>query len=139
MNKTSHKTDIVYLIVDIVHIKLTIQDQIQTNQNFRLMPDPIQNLEIEIIPIIDPETLHTIDIEIIPTIGIETLQTIETIDIKKIDHAIILIIYQNIVILKIDHAIIHRKEVQAITTDKETTLNHHIGITHAIKIYNKKI
>ena len=103
------------------------------------MPDPIQILEIEIIQIIDPVTLHTIDIDISPTIGIETLQTIETIVIKTIDHAIILITYQNIVILKIDHAIIHSKEVQAITTDKETTLNHHIGITHIIKIHKKII
>ena len=53
------------------------------------MTDPNQVLEIEIIQIIDPETLHTTDIEIVLTIGKETSQTIETLDIKKIDHAII--------------------------------------------------
>ena len=34
---------------------------------------------------------------------------------------------------------IHKKEIQVITTDKGTTLNHHIGITHIIKIHNKII
>ena len=38
-----------------------------------------------------------------------------------------------------DHAINHRTEGQAITTDKETTLNHHIAIKHVIKIHNKII
>ena len=101
------------------------------------MPHPIQNLEMKIFQIIDLETLLTIDIKIIPTTGIETIQTIETLDIKLIDHAIILTTGQNIKIIKINHAIIHRTEVQAITTDNETTLNHHIGITHIIKIHNK--
>ena len=46
---------------------------------------------------------------------------------------------QNITNIKIDHATIHETEVQAITTDKETTLSHQIGITHVIKIHNKII
>ena len=71
--------------------------------------------------------------------GIETIQTIETLDIKIIDHAIILTTDQNIIIIKIDHATIHRTEVQTLTTDKGTTLNHHEGITHVIKIHNKII
>ena len=88
---------------------------------------------------IDLETLHTIEIEIIPTIGIETIQMIEIIDIKIIDHAIMLttdqtIKDQNITTIKIAHAIIHGTEILVITIDKETTLNHHIGITHIIKI-----
>ena len=120
-----------------VNIEITIQDQIQTNLKFHFMPVPVQILEIEIIQIIDLETFHAIDIEIIPTIGIETIQTIETLDIKIIDHAIILTTDQNINIIKIDHAIIHTTEVQAKTTDRGTTLNHHIGITHMIKIHNK--
>ena len=82
--------------------------------------------------------------KIIPTIGIGTIQVIEVIDIKTIDHAIILttdqtIKDQNIITIKIDHAIIRRTEIQVITTDKKTTLNHHIGITHVIKIHNKII
>ena len=93
---------------------------------------------------IDLETLHIIEIEIIPTIGIETIQMIEIIDIKIIDHAIILITVQtikdqNILTIKIDHATIHRTKIQVITTDKETTLNHLIGITQVIKNHYKII
>ena len=58
---------------------------------------------------------------------------------KKIDHAIILTTDQNIIILKINHATIHRTEIQAITIDKGMTLNHHIQITHVIKIHHKTI
>ena len=93
---------------------------------------------------IDLETPLIIEIEIIPTIAIETIQMIEIINIKNIDHAIILttdqtIKDQNIIAIKIDHATIHRTEIQVITTDQETTLNHHIGRTHVIKIHNKII
>ena len=100
---------------------------------------PVLVLEKEIIKIIGLQTFHRIDIEIILTIGIETIQTIKTLDIKLIDHANILTTDQNTTIIKIAHAIIHRTEVQAITTDKKTTLNHHIGITHVIKVHNKII
>ena len=93
---------------------------------------------------IDLETVHIIEIEIIPTIRIETIQMIEIINITIIDHASILttdqtIKDQNIITIKIDHATIHRTEIQVITTDKETTLNPHIGITHVITIHNKII
>ena len=93
---------------------------------------------------IDLETVHKIEIEIIPTIGIETIQMIEIINIKIIDHAIILttdqiIKDQNITTIKIDHATIHRTDIQVKTTDKETTLNPHIGVRHVIKIHNKII
>ena len=83
--------------------------------------------------------IHTIDIEIIPTIGIETIVTIKILDIKIIDHAINLTTNQNIVVIKSDHATVHRTEIQAIRTDEGTTLNHHIGITHVIKIHHKII
>ena len=139
VHRFSQQTSIVDHMVQIVNIKTTIQDKIQINPNFRLWTDPIQILEIENIQIIDLETLHTIDIEIILTIGIETIQTIETLDIKIIDHAIIQKADQNKIIIKIDHAIIQRTEAQAITTDKETTLNHDIGKRHVIKIHNKII
>ena len=43
IHKISHKTDIVDQIVKIVNIEITIQDKIQSNLNFRLMPVPIQN------------------------------------------------------------------------------------------------
>ena len=125
--------------MEIVNTEITIYDQIRTSLNFRLKPVPIQILEIEIIQMIDLETLHTIDTEIIPTIGIETIQTNNTLDNKIIDQTIILTTDQNITIIKIDHATVHRTEVQAITIDKETTLNHHIGITHFIKIHKKII
>ena len=76
IHETSDKTDIVDHMVDLFNNEITIQDQFQTNLNFRLMPVSIQNLEIEIIQIIDLEILHTIDLEVIPTIGIETIETI---------------------------------------------------------------
>ena len=144
IHEVSHKTDIVDQTVEIVNIEITIQDQTQTNLNFRLMPVPIQILEIEFIQIIDLETLHTIEIELIPTVGIETIQMIEILDIKIIDHVIILttnqtITDQNISTIKIDHAIIHRTEIQVIAIDRETTLSDHIEITHVIKIHNKII
>ena len=93
---------------------------------------------------IDLEILRIIEIEIIPTIGIETIQMIEIINIKIIDHAITQTTDQTIkdenkITIKIDLATIHRIEIQVITTDKEITLNHHIGITHVVKILNKNI
>ena len=139
IHEICRKTDLVDRIVEIVNIEITTQDQIQTNLNFRLMPVPIQVLEIEIVQLIDLETLHTIDIEIFSTIGIETIQIIEILDIKIINHAIILTTDQIITIIKIDHAIIHRIEIRNRTIDKETTLSHHIGITHVIKNHNKII
>ena len=123
IHKTSDKTDIVDHMVELFNIEVTIQNQFQTNLNFRLMPVFIQILEIKITQIIDLETLQTIYLEVIPTIGIETIQIIETLDIKIIDHAIILTTDQNIVIIKIDHAIIHRPEIQVTTIGKETTLS----------------
>ena len=93
---------------------------------------------------IDLETLHIIEIENIPTIGIKKFQMIEIINVEIIDHAIILttdqtIKDQNVITIKIVHATIHRIDFQVITTDKETTLSHHIGITHVIKFNNKII
>ena len=41
-HEISHKTDIVDRIAEIVSIKITIQNQIQTNLNFRLMPVPFK-------------------------------------------------------------------------------------------------
>ena len=90
IHQNSHKTDTFDHIAERVNVEITIQDQIPANLNFRLIPVPIQILEIKIIQIIDLETLHTIDIETIPTIGIEFIQTIETLDIKIFDRAIIL-------------------------------------------------
>ena len=71
--------------------------------------------------------------------GIEFNQTIKILDIKIIDHAIILTTDQKIIVIKIDHATIHRTEIQSRTKDKGTNLNHHIRITHVIKIHHKII
>ena len=38
--------------------------------------------------------------------------------------------------MKIDHTTIHKTESQFITTDRETTLNHHKGVTHVIIFQN---
>ena len=142
--KEIHKTDIVDQTVEIVNIEITIHDQTQTDLNFRLMPVAFQILGIEIIQIVDLETLHTIEIEMIPMKGIETIQMIEILDIKIIDHLIILstdqtITDQNLTTIKIDHAIIHGTEIQVRTIDKETSLSHHIRLTHVIKIHKKFI
>ena len=88
--KISHKTDIRDQTVETISVEITIQDQIQTDLNFRLIPVRIQILEIKIIQMIDLETLHIIEIENILTIGIETIQMIEIIYIKILDHEIIL-------------------------------------------------
>ena len=108
------------------------------------MPLPTKFLEIEIIQTIDLKTLRTIEIEINPTIGKENIQMIEILDIKLIDHVIILTTYQiithqNITTIKTDHAIIHRTENQVKPIDRETTFSHRIGITHVIRIHNKII
>ena len=106
-----------------------------------MIPVPIQIQETEVIQMIDLETLHIIEIEFLSTIRIETFQMIEIINIV-IDHANLLttdrtIKDQNITNIKIDHAKIHKTEIQDITTDEQTTLNHHIGKIHVIKIPKK--
>ena len=140
----SHKIDIVDQIVELISIETTIQDGIQADQNFCLKPVPIHTLAIETIPMIDLEILPRIEIEIIPAIRIETIQMIETKDIKTIDHVIILttdqiIKDQILTTIKIDTTIIHKIEVRTITIDKETILNHHIGITQDIQFLNTNI
>ena len=93
---------------------------------------------------IDQEIHRTIDIENIPTIGLEATQIIETNDIKTIDHEVIQTtdhITKNLTTLtiKIDHEITHKIGIQMITIDKETTLNHLIGIIHVIPIFKTNI
>ena len=88
---------------------------------------------------IDQETLLIIEIEIIPTIGIEIIQMIETKGIKTLVHVIILTTDQSIkdqivTTINIDHAITHKTEIQTMTINQETTLNHYIGITHVNQI-----
>ena len=88
---------------------------------------------------IDQEIHCTTDKEIIPTTGIEATQIIETNDIKTIDHEIIQTTDQitkdlTTIIIKIDHEITHKIGIRNITIDKETTLNHLIGIIHVIPI-----
>ena len=92
---------------------------------------------------IDQETHHTIDIEIIPIIGTEVTQIIENNNIT-IDHEIIQTTDQIIkdlitTIIKIDHEIFHKKGIQTITIDKESTLNHLIEKTHVIQILKSNI
>ena len=67
---------------------------------------------------------------------------IEIKEIKIINQAISLTIDQiisdqNVTTIKTHHAITHRTEFPFITTYKETTFNHHIGIAHVIRIHNK--
>ena len=91
---------------------------------------------------IDQEILRTI--EIIPTIGTVATQIIEIKDIKTKDHEVTLAtdrIIKDLIttIIKIDHTTTHILEVRTITIDKETTLIHHIGITHVIQILETNI
>ena len=93
---------------------------------------------------IDQETPRTIEVGFIPTKGIEASQIIEINDIKTIDHEIILATDQMIKDLTTTtieryHVIIHKIEIRTITIDKETTLNHHIEITHVIQILKPNV
>ena len=143
-HEISHKTGKVDQTVEIINIEKTIQDRLHADLNCRLKPVPIHTPGIDTNPMIDLENLHIIETEIIPTIEIETIQMIEIKDIKTIDHEIFRTTDQTIkdhviTTVKIDHAIIHKIEIQIITINKETTLNHRIEITHVIKILNKNI
>ena len=86
IHESSHKIDIVDQIVSIISIEITNHDQIQTEENIRLIPVPIQILGIDTIQTIDHETHHTIETETIETIGIEVIQIIEINGFKTIDH-----------------------------------------------------
>ena len=108
-----------------------------------MIPVPIHILGIDTFEMLDQETHHTIDKEIIPTIETEAIQIIETKDII-IDHEIVQTTYQInkdliITIITIDHKKIHKIEIQTITIDNETTLNHLIEITHVIQILKTNI
>ena len=108
-----------------------------------MIPVPIHILGIDTTQMIDQETHHTIDTEIIPTIGTEVIRIIEIHNII-IDHEIIQTTDQITndpitTIIKIDHQIIHKIGIQTIKIDKETTLNHLIGITHVIPTLKKNI
>ena len=138
IHEIPHKIDIVDHTVQITITEIIIHNQTQTNRITRLIPVPIHTLGIGIIQKIDQETHHTIDTEIIPTTGTEVTQIIEINNII-IDHEITQTIDQItedqiITIIKIDQEIIHKLGIQAITIDKETTLNHLIEITHVIQI-----
>ena len=92
---------------------------------------------------IDQESHHTIDIEIIPTIETEVIQIIAINNIT-IDHEIIQTIVQItkdliITINKIDYEKTHNIGIKTITVDKDTTLNHLIGITHGIQTLKTNI
>ena len=108
-----------------------------------MIPVPIHILGIDSIQMIDQETHHTIDTENIPPIGTEAIQIIAINNIT-IDHEIIQTIDQItkdliITIIKIDHEKIHNTGIQTITMNKETTLNHLIGITHVIQTLKTNI
>ena len=80
---------------------------------------------------------------IIPTIGTEIIQIIAINNIT-IDHEMIRTIDQItkdliITIMKLDHEKIHNIGIETITINKETTLNHLIGITHVIQTLKTNI
>ena len=144
INKISQKIDIVDQIVEKISIEITIHDQIRTDQNIHLIPVPTHSLEIDTIAMIDQEIHRKIDLEVIPTRGIEATQIVEINDIKTIDREIDQTIDQIIknlttTFMKIDHEITHKIATQTITIDKETILNHLIGIIHVIPFLKTNI
>ena len=109
-----------------------------------MIPVPIQTLGIDTIQMIDQGFHHPIDILIFPTIETEATLIIQVNDIKIIDHEIIRITDQitkdlTTIIIKIDHEITHKIEIQDIKIEKETTLNHLIGIIQVILILKTNI
>ena len=88
IQEISHKIDIDQ-IVKIISIETTIHNQIQTEENFHLIPVPIQTLGIDTIQTIDHETHPTIETGTIPKIEIEAIQIIEISVIRTIDQEII--------------------------------------------------
>ena len=136
------KFDLVDHTVEITIIEIIIHDQTQTDRIFRLIIVPIHTLGIDTIQLIDQETHHTIDIEIILTIGTEVIQKIAinniTIDLEIIQTIVQITKDLIITIIEIGHAKIHNIGIQTITIDKETTLNHLIGIT-TLSRFSKQI
>ena len=139
----AHKIDIVDHTVEKSIIEIIIHDQTQTDRIIRLIPVPIHILGIDTFHMIDQETHHTIDTEMVPTKGREVNQIIAINNIS-IDYEIIQTIDQItkvliITIIKVDHEKTHNTGIQTITKDKETTLNHPIGLTQVIQILKKNI
>ena len=108
-----------------------------------MIPVPIHILGVDTTQMIDQETHHTLDTEILPTIGTEVNQIIE-INTIILDHEVIQTIDQITkdpitTIIKLDHKIIHKIGNQTVTIDKETTLNHLIGIIHVMQTLKTNI
>ena len=144
VHKISHKIDIVDQIVKIISIETTILDQIQTDENIRLIPDPTQTLGIDTIQTIDHETHLTIEAGIVLTIRKEVIQRIEINVIKTIDHEIIQTTDQIIkdpitITIKINHVITRKLESKTITIIKIIIPNPFIGITTVTPIPNTSI
>ena len=85
IHKISHKINTVDQIVKIISIETTIHDQIQTEENIRLIPVSIQILGIDTIQTIDHDIHHTIETETFQTIGLEVTQIIEFNVTRTID------------------------------------------------------
>ena len=143
IHETSHKTDIDQA-VKMISIETTIHDQIQTEENFHLIPVPIQTLGIDTIQTIDLETRLTIETGTIPTIGIKAIQMIEISVIRTIDeqtvHTTDPFIKDPITVtIKIHHEIFHKTGIQTITINKEIIPNPLIGIITVIPIHKTSI
>ena len=140
----SHKIDTVDQTVKMISIEITIHDQIQTEENIRLIPVPIEILGIDTIQTIDHETHHAIETETIQTIGIEVIQTIEinvskTVDQEKIQTTGRIINERIATTTIMDHEIIYKIGIQTITVRKGIILNIHKEIIIATPIPNMNI
>ena len=88
IHEMSHKIDIVDQIVKTISIEITIHDRIPTEENFHLIPVPIQTLGIDTIPTIDHEIHQTIETETILAKELEAIQVIEINIIQTTDQEI---------------------------------------------------
>ena len=126
IHEVSHKIDIVDQLVKMISIETIIHNQIQKDENFRLISVPTQTLGTDTFKTIDHETHLTIETGIIPTIELEAIQTIEINVIKTTYQEKIQTTDQTI---KDPTTIPINRVTQTITINKGTIPNPLIGTT----------
>ena len=131
IHEISHKTDIVGQIAKITTIETTINDQIQTEENF-LITVPIHILGLDTIQTIDYVIHHIIEKETTQITEIEVIQITETNVTKTLDQETTpttdLIIKETITITIIGQETTHKIGIPTITIE-EIVLNPLIETT----------
>ena len=131
--KEIHKISRIIDTVKTINIKITIQDQTQTEVTNQIITETVQTQtpEIDIIQLTVLEISHVIETE--------TIQTTGTENIKITDHETNQTIDQTIIIITIDHVTNLRIKIQIIKSDKEIFLKHRTEIIQNIKIDSKTV